>query len=99
MMSFRCGRNSVLRLWKSKWTRSLSGFRSELIDQSFLLCLIEINHHIAAKDDVVPLRKEFGLEIVEVKVDQVFERLQIGTYRSVFFALPHRNKSSHCGKR
>ncbi len=41
----------------------------ELFDQSLLLSFIEIDHHVAAKDDVVAARQEFGFKVVKVELD------------------------------
>ncbi len=45
----------------------------ELFDQALLLGFVEIDHHVAAEDDVVAARQEFGLQVVEVELDQVLE--------------------------
>ena len=45
----------------------------ELFDQALLFGFVEIDHHVAAENDVVAARQEFGLQIVEVELDEVLE--------------------------
>src|SRR5690348_3121360 len=45
----------------------------ELFNQALLLSFVEINHDVAAKDDVVATGQEFGLEVVKVELDQLFQ--------------------------
>jgi hypothetical protein len=40
----------------------------ELLDQALLLGLIEVDHDVAAKNDVVAPGQEFGFEIVKVEL-------------------------------
>ncbi len=45
----------------------------ELLDQAFLLGFIEIDHHVAAEDDVVAAGQELGFEVVKVKLHKFFQ--------------------------
>ena len=45
----------------------------ELLHQPFLLGFVEIDHHVAAEDDVVALRQEFGLQVMKVEVDEFLD--------------------------
>ena len=45
----------------------------ELFDQALLLGFVEIDHDVAAENDVVASREEFGFEIVKVELDEFFE--------------------------
>src|SRR5205809_142479 len=45
----------------------------EFVDQPFLFCFVEINHYVAAKDYVVALGQKLGLQIVEVKMDEILQ--------------------------
>ncbi len=42
----------------------------ELIDQPLLFCLVEIDHHVAAEDEVIALRQELSFQVMEVELDQ-----------------------------
>jgi len=39
-----------------------------------LLGFVEINHYVAAEDDVVPLRQEFRFQIMEVEMNELLDR-------------------------
>ena len=43
----------------------------ELFDEPLLLGLVEIDHHVAAEDEVVALGQELGLQVVEVELDHL----------------------------
>ena len=43
----------------------------KLFDQALLLGFVEIDHDVAAKNNVVAARKEFGFEIVKVELDEL----------------------------
>src|SRR6516225_882718 len=45
----------------------------DLVDQALLFRLIEIDHHVAAENDVVAPGKKFGLQIVKVELHKLFE--------------------------
>lgn len=45
----------------------------KLFNQALLFRLVEIDHDVAAKNDVVAAGKKFGLEIVKVELDELFE--------------------------
>ena len=45
----------------------------ELFDETLLLGFVEIDHDVAAEDEVVALRQKFGLQIVKVELDQFLE--------------------------
>jgi hypothetical protein len=45
----------------------------ELVDEALLFGFIEIDHDVAAEDDVVAARQEFGLQVVKVELDKLFE--------------------------
>src|ERR1700730_2792777 len=45
----------------------------KLLNQTLLLCFVEIDHHVAAKDDVVATRKEFRFQVVEVELYELFQ--------------------------
>jgi hypothetical protein len=53
---------------KATWIEAMV----KLIDQAFLFCFVEINHDVAAQDNVVAPRQEFGFQVVEVELDQFF---------------------------
>src|SRR5947209_4209064 len=59
----------------------------ELLDQALLLGFIEVDHDVAAEDDVVATWQEFGLEIVKVELDQLFERGLGGVFVSRFLEI------------
>src|SRR5271169_1716068 len=48
----------------------------KLFDQALLLGFVEINHHVAAEDDVIAARQEFGFQVVEVELDE-FSQLRL----------------------
>src|SRR5262249_45638643 len=45
----------------------------ELVDETFLFGLVEIDHDVPAEDDVVAARKEFGFQIMEVELDEFLQ--------------------------
>ena len=45
----------------------------ELVDQALLLGFVEINHDVAAENDVVAAGQEFGLQIVKIELHQFFQ--------------------------
>ena len=45
----------------------------ELVDQALLFRFVEIDHNVAAKNNVVTAWQEFGFEIVKVERDQFFQ--------------------------
>src|SRR5580658_3009185 len=46
----------------------------EFINQTLLLRLVEIDHHIAAENRIITLRQIFGLQIVKVELHQALQR-------------------------
>src|SRR6516164_10241026 len=45
----------------------------ELLNEAFLLRLVEIDHDVAAKNDVIAPGQKFGLQVVEVELNKFFE--------------------------
>ena len=45
----------------------------KLFDQTLLFGFVEINHDIAAQDDVVTARQELGFQIVKIELHEFFE--------------------------
>src|SRR5207247_10601289 len=45
----------------------------KLFDQTLLFVFVEINHDIAAQDDVVTARQELGFQIVKIELHEFFE--------------------------
>ena len=46
----------------------------ELVDEPLLLRLVEIDHHVAAENDVVALRQIFRFQIVKIELHEILER-------------------------
>ncbi len=46
----------------------------ELFYQPFLFGFVEVHHHVAAKNDVIALRKVFSFQVVKVEVHHFFQR-------------------------
>ena len=46
----------------------------ELLDKTLLFGFVEVDHDVAAEDDVISLRQELGLEIVEVEMNEFLDR-------------------------
>jgi hypothetical protein len=44
----------------------------KFLDEALLLRFVEIDHDVAAKNDVVATRKKLGFEIVEVELNELF---------------------------
>src|SRR5215831_21003421 len=59
----------------------------KLFNESLLLRLVEINHYVAAEDDVISLGQEFRLEVVEVKMNSSFRDFLISDFFSTFLKL------------
>src|SRR5690242_20082219 len=57
----------------------------ELFDEALLLGGVEIDHDVAAKDDVVAAGKKFRFEIVKVKLNELFQRGLYGVLVAGFF--------------
>ncbi len=45
----------------------------ELFDEALLFGFVEIDHDVAAEDDVVAARQEFGFQVVEVELNEFLE--------------------------
>ena len=45
----------------------------KFVDQTSLLRFVEIDHHVAAEDHVIVLRKEFRLQIMKVEMNEFFQ--------------------------
>jgi hypothetical protein len=45
----------------------------EFFDQPLLLGFVKINHHVATQNYVVAPGQEFGLKVVEVELNQIFQ--------------------------
>src|SRR3989442_15922637 len=45
----------------------------KLFNQTLLLGLVKINHHVAAEDNVVAARQEFRFQVVKVEGDERFQ--------------------------
>ena len=43
----------------------------KLFDQALLFGFVEIDHDVAAENDVVAARQKFGFQIVEVELDEL----------------------------
>src|SRR5690349_1053374 len=59
----------------------------EFFDEALLLGGVEIDHDVAAKDDVVAAGKKFRFEIVEVELDELFQRGLDGVLVAGFFKI------------
>src|SRR5215471_20166468 len=46
----------------------------KFFDETLLFGPVEIDHHVAAENDVVALREVFGFEVVEIELNETLER-------------------------
>src|SRR5262249_50057469 len=59
----------------------------ELVDETFLFGLVEIDHDVPAEDDVVAARKEFGFPIMEVELDELLQLWASGVLIPALFEI------------